>query len=482
MKDTLFRRKALVATASDGPGLKRVLGPVHLTMMGIGAIIGTGIFVLTGTAAAGGAGHAGAGPALMVSFLMTGLTCGLAALCYAELAAMIPVAGSAYTYAYVSFGEFAAWLIGWDLILEYAVGNVAVAIGWSSYFTGLMGSFGMNLPFWLTTDPVTATHAYPELLAQAPHLFGLPMVFNLPAFLIVLVMTAILCIGIRESASANVVLVVIKLAMIALFLWVGIGHVDPANWTPFAPNGWNGMVTGAALVFFAFIGFDAVSTTAEEARNPQRDLPIGIIASLVVCTILYVGVTAVLTGLVPVSALANAEPVAAAMRLVGEHRVAAIISAGAVISIASVLLVMQMAQTRIFFAMSRDGLLPKRFSRVHPRWGTPILPTVITGSVVALAAGLIDISAAAELTNIGTLFAFVLVSGGVWWLRIKQPDAHRPFRVPFIGVVSVAAMGSCFYLMLGLPRVTWERFGIWLLIGLVVYFLFSLRHSRLSSK
>jgi APA family basic amino acid/polyamine antiporter len=326
---------------------------------------------------------------------------------------------------------------------------------------------------------MTAAHGAPEVLANAPHLLGLPIVFNLPAILAVLVVTAILCIGMRESATANAVLVAVKLIMIALFLYVGIGHVEPGNWTPFAPNGWDGIVTGAALIFFAYIGFDAVSTTAEEARNPQRDLPIGILASLLVCTVLYIAVTVVLTGMVPVSALANAEPVAAALRFVGADRVAAIISAGAVVSIASVLLVMQMAQTRIFFAMSRDGLLPRRFSKVHPRYGTPILPTLVTGGVVALSAGLIDISAAAELTNIGTLFAFILVSGGVWWLRISQPDLTRPFKVPFVGLVSVSAMASCFYLMLGLPRVTWERFGIWLVVGLVIYFLFGLRHSKL---
>ncbi len=479
MKDILFRRKAIAAPDGVGSGLKRVLGPVHLTLMGIGAIIGTGIFVLTGTAAAGGPGHDGAGPALMVSFLLTGFTCGLAALCYAELASMMPVAGSAYAYAYAAFGELVAWIIGWDLILEYAVGNVAVAIGWSSYFQSLLAAGGMHLPVWLGTDPMTASHAAPHVLDMAPTVLGLPIVFNLPAFLVVVVMTAILSIGIRESATANGVLVAIKLGMIALFLWVGVGHVDPVNYVPFAPNGWNGIVTGAALVFFAFIGFDAVSTTAEEARNPQRDMPIGIMASLLVCTLLYVAVTVVLTGMVPVSALANAEPVAAALRVVGEERAAAILSAGAVISIASVLLVMQMAQTRIFFAMSRDGLLPRGLSRVHARWGTPVLPTVLTGLVVALAAGFMDISAAAELTNIGTLFAFVIVSGGVWWLRVHQPDLHRPFRVPFVGVVSTAAMLSCFYLMLGLPAVTWERFGIWLLLGLIIYFVFGLRHSRL---
>lgn len=479
MLQQLFRRKAVTLPPEHGPGLRRVLGPFQLTMLGIGAIIGTGIFVLTGTAAAGGAGHVGAGPALMVSFLLTALACGLAALCYAEFASMIPVAGSAYTYAYASFGELIAWIIGWDLILEYAVGNVAVAIGWSGYFQGLLAGLGVHLPAWLSMDPMTASHAAPEVFAAAPHLFGLPLVLNLPAVLIVLVITGVLCIGIQESARANTVLVGLKLAMIALFLWVGLGHVDAVHWTPFAPNGWDGIVTGAALIFFAYIGFDAVSTTAEEAKDPQRNLPIGIIASLLVCTVLYVAVTVVLTGMVPVQALANAEPVAAALRAVGAERVAAFISAGAVISMASVLLVMQLGQTRIFFAMSRDGLLPRRFSQVHPRFRTPVLPTLLTGLVVALAAGLLDISAAAELTNIGTLFAFVLVSGGVWWLRVQAPEQPRGFRVPLVPYVPIAAMGTCFYLMLGLPRVTWERFGLWLAVGLAVYFLYSFYHSRL---
>ncbi len=479
MSQSLFLRKAVDVSSADGSGLKRVLGPVQLTLLGIGAIIGTGIFVLTGTAAAGGAGHLGAGPGLTVSFLLTAVACGLAALCYAELASMMPVAGSAYTYAYASFGELIAWIIGWDLILEYAVGNVAVAIGWSGYFQSLLSSFGLHLPPWLGIDPMTATHTAPEVLQAAPHVLGLPLVINLPAVVIVLLVTGVLCLGIRESARANAVLVTIKLLMIALFLYVGLGHVEPAHWTPFAPNGWSGIVTGAALIFFAYIGFDAVSTTAEEARNPQRDLPIAILASLAVCTVLYVAVTAVLTGMVPVSALANAEPVAAALRAVGADRVASLISAGAVMSIASVLLVMQLGQTRIFFAMSRDGLLPRRFSRVHPRFGTPVLPTLLTGGVVALAAGLIDISAAAELTNIGTLFAFVLVAGGVWWLRVRRPDLPRTFRVPVVPAVALGAMGSCFYLMLGLPRVTWDRFGLWLLAGLAVYFLFGYRHSRL---
>ncbi len=482
MVDQLFRRKPAKAPPVEGPGLRRALGPVQLTLLGIGAIIGTGIFVLTGTAAAGGPGHLGAGPGLTLSFVFTGVACGLAALCYAEFASMMPVAGSAYAYAYASFGELVAWIIGWDLILEYGVGNVAVAIGWSGYFQGLLAGAGVHLPAWLGMDPLTALRSAPAVLAAAPHVFGLPIVLNLPAVAVTGAVTVLLCVGISESARVNAAFVGLKLVMIAVFLYVGLQHVEPGNWTPFAPNGWDGMLTGAALIFFAYIGFDAVSTTAEEAKNPQRDLPVGIIASLVVCTVLYVAVTAVLTGMVPVAALANAEPVAAALRTVGAHRVAGFISAGAVLSMVSVLLVMQLGQTRIFYAMSRDGLLSGRFSRIHPRFRTPVLPTVLTGCAVALAAGLIDISAAAELTNIGTLFAFILVSGGVWWLRVREPERPRGFRVPALPLVSTGAMATCAYLMMGLPRVTWERFGLWLVVGLALYFAYGMRNSRLHAQ
>lgn len=462
----------------DAPALRRSLGPVQLTLMGVGAIIGTGIFVLTGTAAAGGPGHVGAGPALVVSFVMTGVACGLAGLCYAEFASMMPVAGSAYTYATAAFGRLVGWIIGWDLLLEYGVGNVAVAIGWSGYLQGLLAQGGIALPAWLGTDPMTAARLAPEVLAAAPHVLGVPVVVNLPAVLVVLAVTALLCVGTSESARVNAGLVVVKLAMIGLFLWVGVRHVDPAHWTPFAPNGFSGMLTGAALVFFAYIGFDAVSTTAEEARRPQRDVPIGILASLAVCTVLYVAVAAVLTGMVPVASLANAEPVAAALRAVGASGVAAVVSAGAVLSMASVLLVMQLGQTRVLFAMSRDGLLPARMARVHPRFRTPAFATALTGLFVAVGAGLVDISAAAELTNIGTLFAFALVSGGVWWLRRTQPEAERPFRVPAIGLVASLSMAACLGLMLGLPPQTWVRFGVWLGVGLGVYALYGRRHLR----
>lgn len=464
--------------SSDPAALRRTLGPVQLTLMGVGAIIGTGIFVLTGTAAAGGPGHVGAGPALILSFVMTGVACGLAGLCYAEFASMMPVAGSAYTYATAAFGRLVGWMIGWDLLLEYGVGNVAVAIGWSGYLQGLLAQGGIALPAWLGTDPMTAARLAPEVLAAAPHVLDVPVVVNLPAILVVLAVTALLCIGTSESARVNAVLVVVKLAMIGLFLWVGVRHVDPANWTPFAPNGFSGMLTGAALVFFAYIGFDAVSTTAEEAKRPQRDVPIGILASLAVCTVLYVAVAAVLTGMVPLGTLATAEPVAAALRAVGSDGVAAVVSAGAVLSMASVLLVMQLGQTRVLFAMSRDGLLPAKLAEVHPRFRTPAFATFLTGAVVAVGAGLVDISAAAELTNIGTLAAFALVSGGVWWLRRTRPDAERPFRVPALGLVASLSIASCLGLMLGLPPQTWVRFGVWLLVGLAIYAVYGRRRAH----
>lgn len=477
-------------------GLKRVLGPVALTMLGIGAIIGTGIFVLTGTAAAGNATHLGAGPAIVISFVITAVACGLAALCYAEFASMVPASGSAYTYAYASFGELVAWIIGWDLILEYAVGNIAVAIGWSGYFVNVMQHFGLHLPAWLLIDPMSA-HAWfaggegitadqvqmaTDAFATAPFI-GIPIIINLPAIIIVLLVTALLVYGIRESANVNNGLVFLKLALIGLFIFVGIRHVDfETNWAVFSPNGFAGISTGAALIFFAYIGFDAVSTTAEEARNPQRDLPIGMIASLVVCTVLYIIVSAILTGMVSLETLNNAKPVAAALNAVGENNVATIISLGAVLSITSVLVVMQLAQTRIFYVMSRDGLLPRFLSRVNSRFGTPVVCTVMTGLLVAIPAGLIDIGAAAELTNIGTLFAFVLVAGGIMILRSKSPEAERGFRIPFAWFTAPGCILICLYLMISLPIATWIRFAVWMAIGLAIYFSWSVRHSILQSE
>ena len=512
MANPLFQTKSVSdlqghAEGHTGPVLKRTLGPLQLTMLGIGAIIGTGIFVLTGTAAAGGASHVGAGPAIVISFLVVAVACGLAALCYAEFASMIPIAGSAYTYAYASFGELVAWIIGWDLVLEYAVGNIAVAIGWSGYFVEFLRYFGVTFPAWLAIDPITAGHAVADpnhsmaaiaeqAFATAPNI-GFPIIFNLPAVLVTFLVTSLLVYGIRESANLNTGLVFLKLGLIALFLFVGIQHVDfAAFWggttsvitteggvaqtvSKFAPSGWSGIMTGAALIFFAYIGFDAVSTTAEEAKNPQRDLPLGMIASLLVCTVLYIAVATVLTSMVPLSVLANAHPVAAALTAVGEPEVATIISLGASMAIISVLLVMQYGQTRIFFSMSRDGLLPKAFSRVHPRFQTPAFATILTGVIVAIPAGLIDIAVAAELSNIGTLFAFVLVAGGVLILRRTDPDRHRGFRVKAVYPVAIGCILICVYLMASLTLVTWERFGIWMAIGLVIYFLYGAKHSEL---
>ena len=510
MANPLFQTKSVSDLQGDGghgPSLQRTLGPLQLTMLGIGAIIGTGIFVLTGTAAAGGASHVGAGPAIVVSFLVVAVACGLAALCYAEFASMIPISGSAYTYAYASFGELIAWIIGWDLILEYAVGNIAVAIGWSAYFTEFLDYYGVHLPAWLAIDPISASNAvadpskYTEIaeiarqaFATAPNI-GFPVIINLPAVLITFLVTALLVYGVKESANLNAGLVFLKLGLIGLFLYVGVQHVDFAQFwggladpslpgvapgaSKFMPAGWSGIMTGGALIFFAYIGFDAVSTTAEEAKNPQRDLPLGMIASLIVCTVLYVAVSTVLTAMAPLSTLANAHPVAAALQSVGEPGIATVISFGAALAIVSVLLVFQYGQTRIFFSMSRDGLLPPVFSRVHPSLRTPVFSTIITGLFVGIPAGLIDIAVAAELTNIGTLFAFVLVSAGVLLLRRSDPDRPRGFRVRAVWFVAPASILICIYLMLNLPLDTWIRFFVWLALGLVVYFLYGAKHSTL---
>jgi APA family basic amino acid/polyamine antiporter len=485
-----------VESNAESSHLKRVLGPFELTMLGIGAIIGTGIFVLTGTAAAGGDNHIGAGPALVISFLITAVACGLAALCYAEFASMIPVSGSAYTYAYASFGELVAWIIGWDLILEYAVGNIAIAIGWSGYMLNLLQFFNIHPPAWLCIDPMTASHAIahaadanPQTLelakqayATAPNL-GFPLIINLPAVLVVLLVSTLLYFGVKESARFNSVLVLIKLAMIALFLVAGLPHVDFAtHWQPFAPNGFSGIMTGAAIIFFAYIGFDAVSTTAEEAKNPQRDLPIGMIGSLLICTVLYIAVAIVLTGMAPLSVLKSPKPVAAALNAVNATGIANIISLGAVLSITSVLVVMQFGQTRIFYAMSRDGLLPKVLSKVHPKFKTPHVCTLLTGILVAIPAGLIDIGVAAEVSNIGTLFAFILVAVGIMILRVRDPQKSRGFKTPLVWIVAPGCVITCFALMYYLTPITWIRFGIWMVIGLVFYFVYGYRNSELAKQ
>lgn len=493
---SLFRRKSVAQLSHDSEtsSLKRTLTAFDLTMLGIGAIIGTGIFVLTGEAAAGTRDALGAGPAITISFVITGLACGFAAMCYAEFASMIPVSGSAYTYAYASFGEIIAWIIGWDLILEYAIGNVAVAIGWAGYFKDLLQGLGIHLPPYLLASTGTELVQLPngewhpltsalatrlgDQISSMPHEISL---LNLPALIITFVVTVLLIIGIKESARTNSVLVMIKLLLVGLFLYFGFPHFNPSeHWQNFTPNGWNGIMSGAALVFFAYIGFDAVSTTAEETKNPQRDLPIGMIAALIVCTILYIAVSAVLTGMVSLDILANEKPISAALNAVGENKVAFIISLGITLTMPTVLLVMQMGQIRIFYSMSRDGLLPKKFSRVSKKFKTPAYSTVVVGLLVGLLAGFMDIGAVAELTNIGTLFAFVLVAIGVWILRVQQPDRVRKFRVPAYKFVCSGAIIVCGYLMFSLPWITWLRFIIWMAIGIVVYFIYSKRHSVLN--
>lgn len=479
------RRKSLeeACREAEEPGqrLKRTLGPLDLTALGIGAVIGAGIFSSTGTAAAGGGEHLGAGPALVVSYLLTAVACGFAALCYAELASMIPIAGSAYTYAYVTLGELLAWIIGWDLILEYAVGNVAVAVSWSGYFQSFLAGFGWHLPPYLATT-INHARATPGLLEAAPHLFGIPIVCNLPAFLIVAALTGLLVVGVKESARVNSVIVGIKVLLVIGFVAVGSFWVAPENWHPFAPNGFAGIMSGASLIFFSYIGFDAISTTAEEAKNPQRDLPIGMFASLAVCTVLYVAVTAVMTGMVPWQKLGVSDPLALALQYAGLTRLAGLFSFGAVIAMTAVLLVFQLGQPRIFLSMARDGLLPPFAARVHPRFRTPHVTTILTGILVGGFAMFVDINEAMEFTNIGTLFAFVLVSAGVIALRYTDPERPRPFRCPGVPWVPLLAIICCISLMLPLPFITWMRFVVWLAIGLAIYLTYGMRKSRLNRR
>ena len=488
----LFKRKPiadLIIDENDPRALKRVLGAGDLIMLAIGAVIGAGIFGAIGTAAAGQVApdgtviRYGAGPALVFSFILLGGACALAALCYAELAAMIPQAGSAYAYTYATLGELVAWIIGWDLMLEYAVGNVAVAISWGDYFNSLMRGVGIDLPAWLTTGYRTAAlSSNPDvsgLLTTAPHLFGIPLLVNLPAFGIVMLITWLLLRGARESATANTVMVVIKLLVMALFIFVGLGNINPDNYTPFAPNGFTGIHQGAAIVFFAYIGFDAISTAAEETINPQRNLPIGILGGLAVCTLIYVVIGGVITGMVPYTELAVADPLARALELIGYDRVGAIVAFGAVISMSAVLLVFQYGQPRIFFAMARDGLLPAWVARVDQKTRIPYTATLFTGIVVAVASAVGDAAETYDLTNIGTLFAFALVCAGVLVLRVKEPERYRPFKVPFVWVIAPLGVAACLFIMVGLPYQAWERFGIWLVIGIVLYAVYGYKHSKL---
>jgi APA family basic amino acid/polyamine antiporter len=480
----------------DEPGrsLKRALGPVDLITLGVGAVVGAGIFATIGTAAAGDTGHVGAGPAIVVSFLVTAVACGFAALCYAEFASMIPVAGSAYTYSYATLGELVAWIIGWDLLLEYAIGNVAVAVSWAGYFKELLGGLripgiapaGIHIPVWLANN-YRAAVANPEILATAPRLFSLPIVVNFPAILITALVTWVLVIGIKESSRFNSAMVAVKLLVLAFFVLVGVFYIRPENWSPFAPNGWEGIGMGAALIFFAYIGFDAVSTAAEETRDPERNLPIGILGTLVVCTLIYVAVALVLTGLVPATELGTAEPLATAFSRIGLNWAAGIVSLGAVVATTAVLLVFQLGQPRICFSMARDGLLPQIFARIHPRYRTPVFSTVLTGVVVGFLSAFSDIGWLVELTNIGTLFAFVLVSIGVLVLRRTQPDRRRPFRCPgvpknpWLYGFSFPALSvySCAYLMTQLPGRTWWRFVVWLAAGAAIYLFYGMGRSVL---
>ena len=487
----LFARKPIAdLQPHDGPhSLKRVLGAGDLIMLAIGAVIGAGIFGAIGTAAAGQVGpdgaviRYGAGPALVFSFLLLGGACALAALCYAELASMIPQAGSAYAYSYATLGELVAWIIGWDLILEYAVGNVAVAISWGDYFTTLLRGVDISLPTWLTTGYRTALlSSNPDvhgLLDTAPQLAGIPIVVNLPAAGIVLLITWLLLRGARESSTANNVMVVVKLLALGLFIGVGMMNINADNYTPFAPNGFTGIHQGAAIVFFAYIGFDAISTAAEETKNPQRNLPIGILGGLAICTLIYVIVGAVLTGLVPYGQLAVADPLAKALELAGYSQVGWIVALGAAVSMAAVLLVFQYGQPRIFFSMARDGLLPAWAARVDPKTRIPWTTTLVTGLAVAAGSLIGDAAETYDLTNIGTLFAFALVCAGVLVLRVKEPNRPRAFRVPAVWLVAPLGILACLFIMAGLPYQAWERFGIWLVIGTILYIAYGYRHSRL---
>lgn len=489
----LFRRKPIAdLVVDDDRSLKRVLSAGDLIMLAIGAVIGAGIFSSIGTAAAGEVlptGEVvryGAGPALVFSFILLGGVCALAGLCYAELAAMIPQAGSAYSYSYATLGELVAWIIGWDLILEYAVGNIAVAIAWSGYFTSLLSGFGVTFPEWLThgyrTALLSSNPAVHGLLETAPRIAGIPILLNLPAAFIVLAITALLYVGVKESTRANNVMVAVKLLVLGLFIGLGSMYIDTDNYTPFAPNGWRGIHQGAAIVFFAYIGFDAISTAAEETKNPQRNMPIGILGGLAICTVIYVIVGLVATGLVPYTDLRAADPLARALDVAGLQTASWIVAFGAVVSLTSVLLVFQYGQPRIFMSMARDRLLPKWASKVHPTFRTPHVTTVVTGLFVALGALVADENEIYDLTNIGTLSAFAIVCIGVLALRFIDPSRPRPFRVPFVWPVTLGGAAACVYTMFGLPVHAWERFGVWLAFGLILYFVYGFRRSRLRAQ
>jgi basic amino acid/polyamine antiporter, APA family len=492
--------------------LKKTLGPVSLTGLGIGAVIGSGIFTIIGVAIGGNpaavaswpdspvvdlvlgflhhtggavAGRPGAGPALAISLVLVAIVCALTGLCYAELASMIPIAGSAYTYTYATLGELIAWVIGWDLILEYAFSNMSVSVGFAAHLVALLDWLGIGLsPKWLS--PAYLPLGLQDLQGKDIYGVGWHAGFNIPAFLIVMLLTVVLVRGIRESVRTNSIMVLVKLAAILVFVFFGLSFIHPANYVPFSPNGWSGVIAGGSIIFFTYIGFDSVSTASEECRNPKRDVPIGIMGTLIICTVLYIGVAMVLTGMVPWQSVAgDAAPVVNALKraetLPGAHVlhwVRLVVLVGALVGMVSSILVFQLGQARVWFAMSRDRLLPAAFSRVHPRFRTPAYATWVAGVLVAIPAGLFDVGTLAEMSNIGTLFAFVLVSIGVVVLRYKDPDRHRGFKVRFGPVIPVLSVIFCVLLMAGLPAKTWIRFFVWLVIGLFVYVFYSRKRSE----
>ena len=477
----LWTKKSIALLQAEASGeshettLKRALTATNLTLLGIGAIIGAGIFVLTGTAAANYAG-----PAIVLSFILAGTGCLFAGLCYAEFASMIPIAGSAYTYSYATLGEFFAWIIGWDLVLEYLFGASTVAVGWSGYFVSFMNSIGVTMPMEWTQAPFAYT--------AADGLSRTGAILNIPAMFLIAVLTVLLVVGVKESAGFNNVVVAIKVAIIFLVIGFGFMFVNPDNWSPFIPQnigpgqyGWDGIVRGAGVIFFAYIGFDAVSTAAQEAKNPQRDMPIGILGSLAFCTVLYILMSLVMTGLVPYTQLNVPDPVYVALAAAGPGLawLTKLIAIGAMAGLASVVLVMLMGQPRIFYLMARDGLLPRVFGKVHPRFQTPYVTTILTGIVAGVVAGLFPIGILGELVSIGTLLAFVIVCAGIWVLRVRSPELPRPFKTPLVPIVPILGILICGYMMARLPGDTWMRLIIWMAIGLVIYFTYSMRKSRL---
>lgn len=492
MLSQLLARKPILDILEDRDhpnAMKRALGAGDLVMLAIGAVIGAGIFSSIGTAAAGEILPSGvivrygAGPALVFSFILLGGVCALAALCYAELASMIPQAGSAYSYSYATLGEFVAWIIGWDLMLEYAIGNIAVAVAWGGYFNSLLSAFGIAFPDWathgyrsalLSSDP--AVHG---LIETAPRILGVPILVNIPAFAIVAAITWLLLRGVRESARANNIMVVVKLLVLGFFVVVGAIHINPDNYVPFAPNGWRGIHQGAAIVFFAYIGFDAISTAAEETKNPQRNMPRGILGGLAICTVIYVIVGIVATGLVPYEQLRAADPLTRALQVAGLETASWIVAFGAVVSLTAVLLVFQYGQPRIFYAMARDGLLPQWAAKIHPKTRIPHITTFWTGAIVAVGALFADENEIYDLTNIGTLSAFAIVCIGVLVLRRIDPSRPRPFRVPLVWAVTLGGAAACIYVMAGLPVRAWERFAVWMALGIIIYFAYGYRNSKL---